>query len=441
LRHIQKKSQNYYNRHIGRQNLPPHRRDDVQNIPGIQIQKRIIQMITLSKKLMVCVFVIFHGIFPDAALAESEEKKEKWLFAWITGYDMENNDENYHAENNKMIEFRIFYSEVFPSHLKSDSYVKSFREKREEIVPEKKHLYGDRFNTSFLYEYDTKEEAQAELDKLKNSIKERNRKLPPKHSVYWHEVKAIQGRPEFYIVLPDRAKENNKSPIAKPDAFVEDFLRWYLPEAFSNGVNILHNKRMDAYVEKASLATWRRNINDLDGVPFIGNDFDAAWARNFHITKVAGNDGNATVTVRYPGEGANLDVEISLLMTHEGWRIKNHELRTPEAGEINKEKIENQTTRNNYDGYVGKLAAKFTIDWHSHGIVSGEYWYPTRNASFKYRLAGTNSTEGVLRLNEYTNDDLTATIVLKKKLVDGRIEWTGTMHNTDGRKLDVLMKR
>lgn len=120
---------------------------------------------------------------------------------------------------------------------------------------------------------------------------------------------------------------------------------------------------------------------------------------------------------------------------------KNLALTTTEPTQANIEEIDHQITRTHYDGFVGKLAAKFTIDWHVHGIVSGEYWHPTRNPAVKYKLTGTNSTDGVLRLNEYKKDEQTSTIILKKNLVDGRIEWTGTMHNTDGRKLDVLMKR
>ena len=40
-------------------------------------------------------------------------------------------------------------------------------------------------------------------------------------------------------------------------------------------------------------------------------------------------------------------------------------------------------------------------------------------------------------LEEYTGDRRTATIRLKKSKVKGKIVWSGTMQNTDGRRIPV----
>ncbi|MAS96716.1 MAG: hypothetical protein CMO55_26290 [Verrucomicrobiales bacterium] len=94
----------------------------------------------------------------------------------------------------------------------------------------------------------------------------------------------------------------------------------------------------------------------------------------------------------------------------------------------------------NYTGAVGNLDAKFSIDWHDDGTVSGEYSYPSRPGT-TYRLTGNNHTEGKLYLEEYTGGTLTARCYLSKVLSGSVITWKGEMQNTDGRSFPMSFSR
>lgn len=85
-----------------------------------------------------------------------------------------------------------------------------------------------------------------------------------------------------------------------------------------------------------------------------------------------------------------------------------------------------------YKGYVGKLDAVFSLQFHSDGSVSGTYSYP-RRPGVVYKLRGENREEGKLILNEFTKGTLSAHCKLTKELTDSTIVWKGTMTNVDGR--------
>ena len=98
-----------------------------------------------------------------------------------------------------------------------------------------------------------------------------------------------------------------------------------------------------------------------------------------------------------------------------------------------------------YGGKVGKLPAVFFIEWASDQIF-GHYYHPSKGKKNTYQLQGTNPKQGVLILNEMTqqkdgSNKKSATIKLKKKVVNGKIVWAGTMFNTDGRKFPVSFSR
>lgn len=98
-----------------------------------------------------------------------------------------------------------------------------------------------------------------------------------------------------------------------------------------------------------------------------------------------------------------------------------------------------------YGGKVGKLPALFFIEW-AGGNVYGHYYHPAKGSQQTYQLEGTNPRNGVLNLKEFTQGHggerkLTARIFLTKKVVKGKIIWSGMMHNTDGRKLPVSFSR
>lgn len=93
-----------------------------------------------------------------------------------------------------------------------------------------------------------------------------------------------------------------------------------------------------------------------------------------------------------------------------------------------------------YTGSVGKLEAVFVIQWQEDGGVSGTYFYPSR-PGVVYRLAGSNHEAGQLYLEEFTGRKLSARCYLRKHLSEDLISWKGEMRNTDGRVLDMVLKR
>jgi hypothetical protein len=94
-----------------------------------------------------------------------------------------------------------------------------------------------------------------------------------------------------------------------------------------------------------------------------------------------------------------------------------------------------------YIGNVGKLDAIFHLKWLPDGTVQGYYYYPKRGAEKSYLLLGNNHAEGKLYLEEYTDKNLSARIYLTKSVADGNITWSGTMHNLDGRTLNINLSR
>lgn len=93
-----------------------------------------------------------------------------------------------------------------------------------------------------------------------------------------------------------------------------------------------------------------------------------------------------------------------------------------------------------YQGKVGRLEARFELQWHPDRSVTGRYWYPGRNPARNYELRGSNQKEGELVLDELTNGERTATIRMNKDSSQD-LKWVGTMQNTDGRQFDVTMVR
>jgi len=103
----------------------------------------------------------------------------------------------------------------------------------------------------------------------------------------------------------------------------------------------------------------------------------------------------------------------------------------PEKKAIVKDNNEILVT-NNFNGNVGKLDASFTLNWYADGRVEGTYFYPSRQGVV-YSLKGTENSDGLLVLNEYTNDKLSANCELQKS----NNCYEGTMKNTDGRSFNM----
>jgi len=94
-----------------------------------------------------------------------------------------------------------------------------------------------------------------------------------------------------------------------------------------------------------------------------------------------------------------------------------------------------------YDGTVGNRTSIFTLTWQSDGNVQGHYQDLEDGAGMTYQLKGNNTRNGELVLTEYTAGRQSAILTLKKSLANGRITWSGKMHNTDGRVWKVSFSR
>lgn len=93
----------------------------------------------------------------------------------------------------------------------------------------------------------------------------------------------------------------------------------------------------------------------------------------------------------------------------------------------------------NYVGYVGNSTIDVSLHWRADGTVTGQY--KSRNTGNTYPLKGDNTVNGFLYLDEYTNNNLSARILLVKKRISGRIVWKGLMSNTDGRQKDMSFQK
>lgn len=97
------------------------------------------------------------------------------------------------------------------------------------------------------------------------------------------------------------------------------------------------------------------------------------------------------------------------------------------------------SSRSTYRGNVGSSAVTVTLDWKSDGKVSGSYSSQTSGKT--YRLAGDNTVEGFLYLDEFGQDGLSARMLLAKSNANGKIAWAGTLFNVDGPRREVYFAR
>ncbi len=89
-----------------------------------------------------------------------------------------------------------------------------------------------------------------------------------------------------------------------------------------------------------------------------------------------------------------------------------------------------------FEGSVGNLAAVFNLVFdYRNQTVSGTYYYPSRGA-LTYDITGTIKGK-TLELVEYTRGKQSATCTVSTK--DDKT-FNGTMFNTDGRKLNMVMR-
>lgn len=114
---------------------------------------------------------------------------------------------------------------------------------------------------------------------------------------------------------------------------------------------------------------------------------------------------------------------------------------TPSSGGSDSQEAIRNTPVTVYRGNVGNLEAMYFIQWISDNDIRGTYFYPKRGMEQTYTLVGNNPQQGVLYLDEYTGEALSARCTLKKRVTDREIIWEGTMDNTDGRSFNMVMRR
>lgn len=93
------------------------------------------------------------------------------------------------------------------------------------------------------------------------------------------------------------------------------------------------------------------------------------------------------------------------------------------------------TGHRQHTGQIGTLAATYSLDWQSSGVLTGSYYYD-KDPSTIYRLTGAATATGELRLLEFTRGRQSARCELK--LQDGT--YVGTMFNTDGRQFPMNLE-
>lgn len=94
-----------------------------------------------------------------------------------------------------------------------------------------------------------------------------------------------------------------------------------------------------------------------------------------------------------------------------------------------------------YQGNTGARKAIFMLSWSATNQEVTGYYYTTDRPDRRYELTGQNYKEGRLVLKEHTDGEVTAVIRLSKSVRKGQVRWSGTMYNTDGRKIPVTLAR
>ncbi|MGD1978510.1 MAG: hypothetical protein PVJ98_03890 [Akkermansiaceae bacterium] len=95
--------------------------------------------------------------------------------------------------------------------------------------------------------------------------------------------------------------------------------------------------------------------------------------------------------------------------------------------------------------YVGKIntsQVRVALNYYSDGSVAGNY--VSFKTGKKYFLKGHNLIQGKLILREYTKNRNgtyreSSISTLTKSVIKGKIVWSGTMRNYDGRNVPVTL--
>lgn len=100
-----------------------------------------------------------------------------------------------------------------------------------------------------------------------------------------------------------------------------------------------------------------------------------------------------------------------------------------------------------YGGKIGGDACVFFIEWSGVGSqIDGHYYEVKRGREKLRRLRGANPKDGVLELTAFEtradgNLERIAEIRMTKKIVKGRVVWSGSVKRLDGSDGEIEMSR
>ena len=172
-----------------------------------------------------------------------------------------------------------------------------------------------------------------------------------------------------------------------------------------------------------------------NGVPTLGEMKSKCWPPHLHDTGFEG------VVDEFRASKKQLDWQLYGATSAGKQNVPRSGDVVGTAEEEKSKPLAKELKVSSYSGQIGNLDARFELEWLPNNEVKGFYWHPARNPSIKYKLHGSNIQEGEVMLTEYTNGHITANISLLKSAKDGKTIWSGTMENTDGRKLGVSMSK
>ncbi len=115
------------------------------------------------------------------------------------------------------------------------------------------------------------------------------------------------------------------------------------------------------------------------------------------------------------------------------------------SADISAHDAENKKARSTskYSGNTGSVPIIAELTFFSNDHIEGSYF--TSNNLPKYLLRGHNHKDGEIFLREYTQEDgvwgVTASFTLKKSVQNGKVIWSGTVINTDGRKFPMILRK
>ncbi|MFT6181845.1 MAG: hypothetical protein ACI9NQ_001245 [Paracoccaceae bacterium] len=95
--------------------------------------------------------------------------------------------------------------------------------------------------------------------------------------------------------------------------------------------------------------------------------------------------------------------------------------------------------KSNYRGTIGSSQVQVTLNWEKDRRVTG--FYKSLVSGKTYQLKGDNTVDGFIYLDEFSADNISGRILLKKTSKEEKLVWSGKIFNPDGRIDPVVIYR